>query len=155
MVGVVSCKSFKTRIARWLSAFLIYLLLFHGTTFVLDTNKDGLAGDFISSIFEDSRGCLWISTESGLTRWKDHKFTTILSFGLPERLIHEDQKGNVWVGQDPGLFRFQDEKLTAFTTKDGLADNSITAILDDLQGNLWLGTESGVNPFRGGKFTIY
>ncbi|MEJ2617304.1 MAG: ATP-binding protein, partial [Ignavibacteriaceae bacterium] len=37
--------------------------------------------------------------------------------------------------------------ISYFTTKDGLADNSVKSIIEDDDGNLWLGTSSGISLF--------
>jgi signal transduction histidine kinase/ligand-binding sensor domain-containing protein/CheY-like chemotaxis protein len=123
--------------------------------FTTYTTKDGLSGNFVYSLFADSRGALWIGTDHGLSCWKDHHFTTILSINLPpEATIHEDQVGNLWVADNSSLYRIQNEKVVSFTTKEGLSNGSITAILDDI-GNLWIGTENGLSRFQDGKFAIY
>src|SRR5438132_7735589 len=85
--------------------------------FTTYTKKDGLANDFITSIFEDSRGSLWITTEGGLTRWKDHKFNTILASSLSDQTIQEDQKGNLWLVGENCLYQLHEETVISFTTK--------------------------------------
>ena len=45
------------------------------------------------------------------------------------------------IGPKPGTF-------TAFTTKDGLPDDTIEAILEDGQGYLWLATHNGLSRFH-------
>lgn len=42
-----------------------------------------------------------------------------------------------------------------FSTKDGLASNSVNAICKDKYGYMWFGTEDGLNKFDGQKFTAY
>jgi PAS domain S-box-containing protein len=38
--------------------------------------------------------------------------------------------------------------VESFTTKDGLSDDSINAILQDHEGNIWVGTHKGLDRFR-------
>jgi ligand-binding sensor domain-containing protein len=38
--------------------------------------------------------------------------------------------------------------FTTFTSKDGLPDNAVEAILEDDQGSLWLATHNGLSQFR-------
>src|SRR5262249_3277351 len=122
----------------WIATYGGGLSRLKNGVFTTYTTKDGLAGNFLSFLFEGSRGCLWIGTERGLNRWKDHRFTTILSTpSAPDAFIHQDQTGNIWFAGNGHLYQIQNEKVTSFTIKDGLSSSSITAILDDREGNLW------------------
>ena len=42
-----------------------------------------------------------------------------------------------------------------FTTKDGLSQSNVFAILEDEKGFMWFGTDDGLNKFDGYKFSIY
>jgi len=46
-------------------------------------------------------------------------------------------------------------KFENLTTKDGLNQNTITAILQDKTGFLWIGTQNGLNRYDGYSFKIY
>ena len=41
--------------------------------------------------------------------------------------------------------------VESFTTKDGLTDESASAIIQDREGNIWIGTNSGLDRFRVGN----
>ena len=41
--------------------------------------------------------------------------------------------------------------VESFTTKDGLTDESASAIIQDREGNIWVGTNSGLDQFRVGN----
>ncbi|MDI6791786.1 MAG: two-component regulator propeller domain-containing protein, partial [bacterium] len=56
-----------------------------------------------------------------------------------------DKYGNLWFGTHKGISKYDGVKWTSFTTKDGLIDNRVRAILEDSIGNLWVGTENGVS----------
>jgi hypothetical protein len=48
------------------------------------TAADGLAGNEINAILQDSRGFLWIGTDSGLSRFDGTRFVSYPNFhGLP------------------------------------------------------------------------
>jgi signal transduction histidine kinase/ligand-binding sensor domain-containing protein len=42
--------------------------------------------------------------------------------------------------------------VQSFTTRDGLASNLVTAIVQDSKGYLWIGTDEGISLFDGDKF---
>ena len=42
-----------------------------------------------------------------------------------------------------------------WTTRDGLSDNNVTALMPDDRGDLWVGTENGLNCLTDGKFRLY
>ena len=49
----------------------------------------------------------------------------------------------------------RDLKFTHLTTKDGLAQNNVVAILQDRQGFMWFGTGEGLNRYDGHSFVVY
>ena len=54
------------------------------------------------------------------------------------------------------MSRYDGQTWTTFTTKDGLADNAVTAIIQDREGNLWLGTwGGGVSRYDGQTWTTF
>jgi ligand-binding sensor domain-containing protein/signal transduction histidine kinase len=121
------------------------------------TTKDGLASPVVHSLFEDSRGDVWISTMSstgsGLARW-DHATGTMHdmapSAGLPrlkDRLpcaFEEDRGGGVWIGfERGGVARYAAGRFRMFTTDDGLPDGEIADLHVDRNGRLWVGTSGG------------
>jgi signal transduction histidine kinase len=120
------------------------LARFEGGEFINYTNKEGLSHNTVSTIYEDQQGNLWIGTGGGLDRFKDGQFT---HYELTRAFtaLHEDQEGNLWIStRGDGLIRFKDGKATTYTTKEGLFDNVVTAILEDGKGNFWMGSFRGI-----------
>lgn len=140
------------------------------------TIKDGLPSDYISRLFEDSRGDIWISVrfppKNGLAKWERrtntiHDLTSTqvspsLQINDPTS-FKEDRQGNVWIGlNDPGgLLRYRDGRFDLFTTKDGLPTGSIFDLYFDHQERLWIASVAGGlgrvdNPTdEHPKFTLY
>lgn len=125
------------------------------------TTKEGLAGDVVFSILEDQEGFLWIGTRSGLSRFKDGKFTNFtakegLSHGVVMSLCEDRQRG-LWIGTyGGGVIRLKDGKFTAFTIKEGLSNNMVGRVFLDRDGNLWIGTYGGgLNRWENGRFQTY
>ncbi|MCH8052578.1 MAG: hypothetical protein IH895_00810, partial [Planctomycetes bacterium] len=142
---------------------------------------DGSAGTLhVRSIFEDSKGRLWIGN-NGIGVLLHHGDATInftqknglgstenrdsgplpgdASDGSPslDRVfsIGEDAAGNIWFGlqgtQGYGAWRYDGKSLRHFTEKDGLTSKHISAIYTDSRGDLWLGGD-GVFKFNGKSF---
>ncbi|MDT4966988.1 MAG: hypothetical protein QOJ64_1725 [Acidobacteriota bacterium] len=121
------------------------------------TSRDGLNGDQMFHIFEDSKGNIWVSSRGatsaqfGLSRWDrdTEKFYTLSAAeGFPPNKsassFAEDRNGNLWVGfYEGGLARYAQGRFSEFTTTDGLPDGVITALHLDLQGRLWAATSLG------------
>jgi ligand-binding sensor domain-containing protein/signal transduction histidine kinase len=130
------------------------------------TTRDGLAGDTILRLFEDSRGDIWISAVGGgssLTRWERatetfHHYTG--GDGLPlapdsyPTSFAEDRRGEVWVGfsynpntgVSSGLVRYRDGRFERLTTADGIPEGGIFNLFVDSHGRLWApATRGGVS----------
>jgi signal transduction histidine kinase/ligand-binding sensor domain-containing protein len=116
------------------------------------TSRDGLKGNQMFHIFEDSKGDLWVSTRGstpaqlGLSRWdrateKFYTFSSAEGFpsGKEPSSFAEDRDGTLWLGfYEGGLVHYANGRFTEFTTADGLPDGVITALHLDRQGRLWM-----------------
>lgn len=92
------------------------------------TMRDGLPGMDIHCIYKDSRGLIWIGTETGLCSFDGKSFRIFKpSEGMTASqvwAIAEDNAGNLWFGSNgEGVFRFDGNKFSQYTTNNGLADN--------------------------------
>jgi signal transduction histidine kinase/ligand-binding sensor domain-containing protein len=118
------------------------------------TSQDGLTGDTVSTIFEDSRGDLWMSTTHStrdrLTRWS-RATQTFQAFtvadGLPAftspSAFCEDHSGNIWIGFSAGgLARFADGQFSFFSLQEGAAQPLVTCLFLDHAKRLWVGTST-------------
>ena len=122
----------------------------------LYTKQDGLAGDNVFRVFEDSRGDVWIGTiglgtQDGLAIWgrQTERIRNLTeSDGLPAHPVPtafaEDRSGDVWIGfYHGGLARRRDGRFRIFTAADGLPGNVRRLFLDSA-GRLWIGTAGGL-----------
>jgi signal transduction histidine kinase len=56
-----------------------------------------------------------------------------------------DDEGVLWIGTGSrGLAKFDGRHWTHYTTRQGLASNSLGYLLGDGQGNLWIGSNAGI-----------
>lgn len=75
------------------------------------TTEQGLSENFIYTVFQDSKGYLWIGTHDGLNRFDGYRFVIYRQIpgdtnSLPNNTINainEDDKGNIWIGTNNGL----------------------------------------------------
>lgn len=117
-------------------------------------SHNGLKGDYLFHIFEDSRHDLWISTHGvdqanyGLTRWSrtsEQFYTFSEAEGFPPNKapssFAEDRDGNLWIGfYEGGLVKFANGRFKEFTPADGLPNGLITTLHLDHQGRVWAGS---------------
>lgn len=119
------------------------------------TMDDGLKGNAMFQIFEDSAGDIWVSTRddfittrTGLARLKKgedrfHAFSE--SDGLPDGVAFssaaEDANGNIWFGfYTGGLARFDGERFEYWDQEDGLPPSfaPLPDLLLDRSRRLWI-----------------
>lgn len=118
-------------------------------------SSNGLPGNLIYRMFEDSHGNLWISTNetayNGLVRWnraeeKFQNFTEADGFviGRAASSFAEDKHGHLWFGFYNGnAARYTNGRFTNFTVKDGLPAGFITALHIDQKDRLWIASSLG------------
>ncbi len=133
------------------------------TTFEI---KDGLADDWISSIYDDHLGSLWVgSPRGGLTRYQNGKFTAYTTqSGLFTNEIYcvlGDDQGALWLSSPRGIGRvsrqdlddYQAGRIAAvrtqvFTTADGMKTDECFGEWQPAgwrahDGRLWFATKKG------------
>ncbi|WP_223758803.1 two-component regulator propeller domain-containing protein [Myxococcus sp. RHSTA-1-4] len=114
------------------------------------TTEDGLPENFISSLYTDGDGNLWVGTRrGGLVRRTTEGFSEpVPGAGLMEAEVMsmlEDRDGHLWVGSYSGLFRLRDGPFTTYGLPEGLVapEGTVSAVLEDRHGTLWVGTLGG------------
>lgn len=109
------------------------------------TTREGMPGNFVFRLFEDSRGDVWISTDK-LTRW-ERATETFHSYSETETwatAFREDGSGNLWMGfYGGGVARYRNDRFTLFTRADGVPPGLIHSIHLDRNGVLWVATSRG------------
>lgn len=120
--------------------------------------EDGLAQSQVRSIFQDSRGILWIGTSGGgVSKYDGLEFTNFsTSNGLSNNIVTsiiEDHTGAIWFATFDGACKYDGKTFSILSKDDGLASNIVFSILEDREGNLWFGTEGGVSKYDGTGFT--
>jgi len=118
------------------------------------STRDGLIHNEVKSLFEDSRGRIWVGTQHGLSCFSKGKFKNYTTAdGLSNNaclFVLEDDDGNLWIGTVNGISRFDGKSFKTYTSGDGLIYNEMNqcTCLKDSQGNLWFGTVNGISRFN-------
>jgi signal transduction histidine kinase len=125
-----------------------------GLTFYSPSPRKGLIHGRIYSLFEDSRGRIWIMTQQGLSCWENGEFTNYKTAdGLSDDTCYfmlEDHRRNLWIGTGKGVDRYDGETFKNYTSTDGLpsSETNAKACLADSRGYLWFGTAKGLSRFN-------
>ena len=119
-----------------------------------------LTGDAVA-IYHDRRGVLWVGLRDGLVRLRPSSARTsakageqytqevVRGFNSEVTTLVGDYQGNMWVGTfNHGLCRVSGAgdsgtRISCWSTKDGLADDSVRSLYEDDEHNLWVGLVSG------------
>ncbi len=108
---------------------------------------------------QDANGAIWVTREDGVSEPVDARSDFR---GVPERLnIHtilHDSGGTTWIGTfGAGLFRVRpgDGKLERWTQSAGLADYTVSSLLEYREHNLWVGTRNGLQRVHDSKITTF
>lgn len=122
---------------------------------------------WINAIATDKKGDRWIGTLRGTCIIKkntqeiisltNHPLLNEMS-KIPCASLWKDENGSMWIGTTRGAWCYDEEKntLLQYTTKDGLAHNTVYAINRDKQGNIYFATAGGLSILSAdGKITSY
>ena len=135
------------------------LVRFDGVRFhVFDrTNTPALRHNYVASLYEDSRGTLWIGTYGGgLARRQNGTITAHDVGSKVVWAIAGDAQGAVWVATGGGgLTRVTDGGSNRYTTRDGLPSDTVLSLSLAPDGALWIGTASGLSRLEQGRFSNY
>ena len=72
--------------------------------------------------------------------------------GLVTRCIAEDSTGAMWFGTFDGVRRYDSITWTAYTSKDGLVEGRVNALLTARDGSVYAGSEAGISRFKDGRW---
>lgn len=133
------------------------------TFFHVPNDKRGILRNSIRSLFEDSRGNIWILfTDGGASVYDPHRraFTNYLAFTAEHSgttdyffkdfvggtFIVEDLQGDVWIGTMSGICRYEaaSGQFRRYLANKPDKSNIITTLCIDDDGTLWAGSQNGL-----------
>jgi ligand-binding sensor domain-containing protein/signal transduction histidine kinase len=120
---------------------------------------DGKLGAYAGSLYEDSRGNLWVAAASGLWRWKPGPPS---AYPLPNPLggslqvLAEGASGALVVVTRPGIAQVSTERVEALPIPSLPPNLRATDVLRDREGSLWIGTlDAGIVHVREGRTDFF
>jgi ligand-binding sensor domain-containing protein/signal transduction histidine kinase len=132
--------------------------------FVTYSTPEGLPADGSKPVFVDSENRTWFAPLNGGLWWFNSRHHgSVLADGLGKDIIYSIAGGEneLWVGrQRGGLTRITSQQgrfeAKTYTSKDGLAQDSVYSVYRARDGSVWAGTLSGgVSRLDGGIFKTY
>ena len=131
--------------------------------YVMDpADPASLPSNKVCTVFEDSRGNLWVAAENAgfclmdtakgtFSRFEQYECKAVYGFA-------EDERGLVWITTDKGLMCINpaDGSHILYTKDDGLLSNQFNynSIAPDISGNLYLGSGTGFITFDTMRFPL-
>ena len=153
----------------WISTFLNGLYQFNPSTkewkvFIHNTkDAESLPYNKTTSIYEDSKRRLWVTTQGGGFGLFDRDKETFLTFnstdGLSNDVVYQivaEDDGTLWLSTNSGLVVFDIDKKTFknFTVNNGLKTNQFNykSSYKDRNGNIYFGSLMGFVRFNPSLF---
>ena len=120
---------------------------------------DGLEGEPVNVLFEDSSHTLWIGADAAMLRIHGGELVERIDNDHPNshaqtRSLHEDHEGNLWLGSRvDGVARYWSGWVDRFSESAGLEEPLVWSVADDGENGLWVGTSGGLFRLDGARFT--
>ena len=124
-------------------------------------NSAGLKDFFITYLFNDSRGNIWVGTQNGglhlYNKLRDEFINFSVEPGNPESIIDnyiisiaEGSEGDLWIGTNSGISRYnlQSGSFTNTSMQISLPSMVINGLVLDNQSNLWISTNKGISAYN-------
>lgn len=132
----------------WLSNNAVGIDQLKPSRFEVIGPEQGLSHPAATSVFEDSRGDIWIATEDGVNRLSNGELTVFkqeqgLSWNMAFTLM-EETDGTVWAGTWKGLNRFEEGTFKSVGQETGYPSGTTWCSYRDPEGTLWFGTPGGL-----------
>jgi signal transduction histidine kinase/ligand-binding sensor domain-containing protein len=123
------------------------------------TSLSGLPSGMIKSIYQDSKGFIWVGTTGGLAKFDGYSFKVFSSddsnsmppLNITPNTLLEDAFGNIWVGSANNGLVILNRKTEVFTIhtfrindKGSSKNSTVEVIYQDRSRTIWVGTADGL-----------
>lgn len=132
---------------------------------------EGTGRDFVHSLYQDSKGVIWIGTYGNGLKCIDENGKLISNTemsdteaGSEARLItsfYEDSRHRMWITTEGGGvyvtepdYKVEALKFSKLTTDDGLPSNVACATAEDQDGMIWISTTKGIVSLSGDSLSV-
>ncbi|HEV2991063.1 MAG TPA: response regulator [Candidatus Angelobacter sp.] len=145
----------------WVGSQTGGLSRFRDVNFTSYDHTTGVADDLVWGVYQGHDKSVWIATNKGLSVLRNGKIQTVtLGPTQPDNTVFvtaEDTDGTLMVGTENGLKVVRNGKaVRSYTTKEGLASNTVHAIYRDHEGEWWISDrDGGLTRYKDGKFTVF
>jgi ligand-binding sensor domain-containing protein/signal transduction histidine kinase len=144
----------------WVSEWSQGLAHLRPSRFLTYTTRDGLPGDYVSSVLQDASGDVWIGTNFGLAVFREGRIETpAIAPATPLNVVSLtlDGGGALLVGTTHGVYRAR-RSASGLTLEDVAIGPGLYArvVRRDRGGVLWIGTDdNGLVRLDGGSQTRF
>ena len=133
--------------ALWIATEGGGLIRYKDGQFVSYSAKDGLLNDFVRTVYQDSRGFVWVGTDTGLFRFVGGRIERVDDGdNVPSLAVHsifEDNRGRMWAG-GTRLLCIDGDSSQAYRLQGEGSQNRVKSIVQTRDGTMWVGTIGGL-----------
>ncbi|HZE68996.1 MAG TPA: two-component regulator propeller domain-containing protein [Pyrinomonadaceae bacterium] len=140
----------------WLATYRHGILRLHSGRTDVFAQFDGLSGDSVHALFEDRESNIWVTTASGLDRFRNFAVPTLTTKqGLSHDVVAAvlaDKDGSLWFSTFAGLDRWRDGKIETYPLGQTRNPNDPASLFQDRSGRIWVSKTSGFGYLEGRRF---
>ncbi|HEY5594301.1 MAG TPA: two-component regulator propeller domain-containing protein, partial [Nitrospiria bacterium] len=129
----------------WIGTSLMGLGRYHNGEFTFLKAVDGLGSDYVTSLFEDAEGSLWVGTRDGLSQLTDLKFPLVTDKeGIvpgPAHTVSASRQGGLWITTSSGVSYFDGKTARNYTKGQILSDNNVKLGFETKNGDVYLAND--------------
>jgi signal transduction histidine kinase/ligand-binding sensor domain-containing protein/DNA-binding response OmpR family regulator len=133
------------------------LFRYDGKSFTHFGKKDGLPGEYVNCLFQDSTGAIWAGIfTAGASKFENGRFTSQgYEFGdIAYQGITEDSERTLYFATENGLKVGKEKHFRTFTEAEGLPSRQVTSVYYDSEEGVWIGSGNRVALLKDGKIAV-